>query len=93
MQGFGNTKNIIDLEPIVDKWKTFNFDVYVANNGNDFSCLDHTFNKIDFKNAKPKCIIAKTTKGNGVSYMENKMEWHYLPMSDEQFQQAIKENQ
>jgi transketolase len=93
LQGFGNTKNIIDLEPIVDKWKTFNFDVYVANNGNDFSCLDHTFNKIDFKNAKPKCIIAKTTKGNGVSYMENKMEWHYLPMSDEQFQQAIKENQ
>jgi transketolase len=58
-----------------------------------FNSLEDTFNQLDFNNNKPKCIIANTTKGNGVSYMENKMEWHYLPMSDEQFQQAIKENQ
>ena len=93
LQGFGRTTDVFDLEPLVDKWESFNFDVYVATNGNDFNCLEDTFNQLDFNNNKPKCIIANTTKGNGVSYMENKMEWHYLPMSDEQFQQAIKENQ
>ena len=92
LQGFGKTADIADLEPLVDKWKSFNFDVYVADNGNDFKSLGNTFDKLDFNNNKPKCIIANTTKGYGVSYMENKMEWHYLPMSDEQYKQAIKEN-
>ena len=93
LQGFGTTADVLDLEPLVDKWKSFNFDVYVADNGNDFKSLWNTFDKLDFNNnKKPKCIIANTTKGSGVSYMENKMEWHYLPMSDEQYKQAIKEN-
>lgn len=92
LQGFGRTTDVLDLEPLVDKWESFNFDVYTANNGNDFSCLEKTFKQIDFNNAKPKCIIARTTKGNSVSFMENKLEWHYLPMSDEQYKQAIKEN-
>ena len=38
---------------------------------------------------KPTVIIAKTIKGKGVSYMENRMEWHYLPMKPEQFEMAI----
>jgi transketolase len=93
LQGFGRTSDVLDLESLVDKWKSFNFEVYTAENGNDFSCLEKTFKQIDFNNEKPKCIIARTTKGNSVSYMENKLEWHYLPMSDEQYQQAMKENQ
>ena len=92
LQGFGKTGDIADLEPLADKLKSFKFDVYVAPDGNDFNSLEHTFNQLDFTNKKPKCIIANTTKGSGVSYMENKMEWHYLPMSDEQYKQAIKEN-
>lgn len=93
LQGFGRTADVIDLEPLVDKWNSFNFDVYIANNGNDFSCLEQTFKSINYNNPKPKCIIAKTIKGHSVSFMENKMEWHYLPMSEEQYQQAIEENQ
>jgi transketolase len=93
LQGFGSSSDILNLEPLVDKWKSFNFDVYIADNGNDYSCLEETFKQLDFSNEKPKCIIAKTTKGNSVSYMENKMEWHYLPMSEEQYQKAIMENQ
>jgi transketolase len=92
LQGFGRTRDVLDLEPLVDKWVSFNFDVYVADKGNSFSCLEQTFKQIDYNNTMPKCIIARTIKGNGVSYMENKMEWHYLPMSDEQYQQAMKEN-
>ena len=92
LQGFGNSNEVINLEPIIDKWRAFNFDVIVADNGNDFESINRAFESITKYNSnKPKCIIAKTTKGKGVSYMENKMEWHYLPMSDDQYFQALEE--
>ena len=40
-------------------------------------------------NGKPKVIIAHTVKGKGVSYMENKLEWHYLPMTPAQYEEAV----
>ena len=86
LQGFGKMEDVLNLEPLIDKWKAFNFDVEIAKNGNDFESLNNAFEKLEIRNSnKPKCIIAKTTKGNAVSYMENKMEWHYLPMNDEQY--------
>ena len=92
LQGFGKMDEVLNLEPISDKWKAFNFDVEIAENGNDFSSLHTAFEKLEQRNSQnPKCIIARTTKGSGVSYMEDKMEWHYLPMSDEQFKLAIDE--
>jgi transketolase len=41
--------------------------------------------------AEPRCVIARTVKGHGVSYMENRVEWHYLPMKDEHYAQALSE--
>lgn len=90
IQAFGNSKDVINLESLKNKWEAFNFEVVVVENGNDFESLSESFKKLDnLKSSKPKCIIAKTTKGSGISYMENKMEWHYLPMNDEQFKSAI----
>lgn len=92
LQGFGKSQDILDLEPFENKWKAFGFDTVVAEDGNDFDSLNDAFSKVDSNNSeKPKCIIAHTLKGCGVSYMENAMEWHYLPMSEEQFQTALKE--
>lgn len=92
LQGFGKSKEVMDLEPLAGKWKAFNFETVVAKNGNDFGSLARSFKELSSrKSRKPKCIIAKTTKGSGVSYMENKMEWHYLPMSDEQYITALKD--
>jgi len=92
LQGFGSMEEVINLEPFNEKWKAFNFDVEIAENGNDFESLHKAFEKLEKRNSnKPKCIIANTTKGSGVSYMENKLEWHYLPMSDEQFKIAMDE--
>jgi len=92
LQGFGESKEVINLEPFADKWKAFNFEVQIAENGNDFDSLQIAFDKINKNNSdKPKCIIAKTTKGSGVSYMENKLEWHYLPMNEAQYSQALHE--
>jgi len=92
LQGFGKSEEVLNLEPLTDKWKSFNFDVVVAENGNNPGSLHSAFEVLRNLNSyNPKCIIAKTVKGNGVSFMENRMEWHYLPMTDEQYLQALKE--
>ena len=92
LQGFGVSKDIIDMDPMRKKWEAFNFEVFECGNGNEFESLDAAFREIGAsKSDKPKCIIAKTTKGSGISFMENKFEWHYLKLTEEQYQQAIKE--
>ncbi len=96
LQGFGRSADVCDLEPLVDKWRAFGFDTVVVENGNDFASLAQAH--ASFKSetgvaGRPKIILAHTTKGHGVSYMQNKMEWHYLPMSEDQFRQAVQENQ
>jgi transketolase len=92
LQGFGTSDEILNLEPLAEKWRSFNFDVALAENGNDFSSIDFSFKTLESSNSdKPKCIIARTVKGNGVSFMEDKMEWHYLPMNDDQYTRALNE--
>jgi len=90
VQGIGYTKNILNLEPIVDKWTSFGFAVAVADDGNDFGSLSRAHEAVK-NSAEPRCIIARTVKGHGISYMENRVEWHYLPMKDEQYAQALSE--
>ena len=90
IQGLGHTKDILNLEPIVDKWRTFGFAVAVADNGNDFGNLASAYEAVQNSDA-PRCIIARTVKGHGVSYMSNRVEWHYLPMRDDQYAQALSE--
>jgi transketolase len=91
LQGIGYTKDILNLEPIADKWRAFGFAVAVAENGNDFASLARAHEQLQGAPG-PRCVIARTVKGHGVSYMQNRMEWHYLPMKDEQFHQALQEN-
>ncbi len=93
LQGFGSSSDVLNLEPLADKLKSFNLDVAVVSDGNDFSNIHSVFSDLagTTNHSKPKCIIAKTTKGCGVSYMENNMEWHYLSMNQEQYELAIKE--
>lgn len=93
LQGFGRSRDVLCLEPLAEKWRAFNFEVVEASGGNDFNSLLNAFEKVEGCNSgKPKCIIAKTVKGCGVSFMENKMEWHYLPMSEDQYKTAIYES-
>lgn len=93
LQGFGKTKDVLNMDPLGKKWGAFNFDVATAADGNDFAAIDAAFRKLELKRTgRPKCVVANTTKGSGVSYMENKMEWHYLPMSGAQYRTALKEN-
>lgn len=92
IQGIGYTRDILKLEPIADKWRAFGFAVAVADNGNDFTSLAQAHEHLR-EAIGPRCIIARTVKGHGVSYMRDRIEWHYLPMNDEHYSQALTENQ
>ena len=86
-QSFGMTNDVINQESIVDRWKSFGWDVFEVD-GHNFLELIDAFNE---HQSKPKVIIAHTVKGKGVSFMENKFEWHYKSPNQEQYDLAIRE--
>ena len=87
IQSFGRTNEVINQEPIIDKWKAFGWDV-IEVNGHNFNELITAFNT---PQNKPKVIISHTVKGKGISFMEDKLEWHYKSPDEEQLETALKE--
>jgi len=87
LQGFGKTTDIASLEPLADKIRPFGLDVREIDGHNPLE-MASVFKS---ESEVPKMIILRTVKGHGVSFMEGRMEWHYLPLSDEQYIQAVKE--
>lgn len=87
-QGFGAIKNVLNLEPLADKWRAFNWSVKEID-GHDHPQIYDTLINTPFEKGKPSVIIAHTVKGKGVSFMENQLEWHYKSPNDEQLAQAI----
>ena len=88
IQGFGRTEDVLTLEPFAKKWSAFGFDVRECD-GHDFGALHAALAGESF--ARPRCIIARTVKGKGVSFMENTVDWHYWPMNEAQYGQAVAE--
>lgn len=73
------------------KFEAFGFDMYEIDGHNMKEIVD-TLDRIRMtKNGKPKCILANTVKGKGVSYMENECGWHGVAPNEEQYRQAMKE--
>jgi transketolase len=87
LQGFGETNKVINQENMAARWQVFGWDVYEVN-GHDADELEGVFR---INSDQPKVVIAHTVKGKGVSYMENRLEWHYKSPNDEQYKQAIAE--
>jgi transketolase len=87
IQSFGRTNEVINQEPIVDRWKSFGWQVLEVDG--------HNFNElIDALNSpqdKPKVIISHTVKGKGISFMEDSLEWHYKSPDKDQLEIALKE--
>lgn len=86
LQGFGTTKEVADLGSLADKFKIFGVDTIEVDGHDPKQILAALQN-----NSSLKAVVAKTMKGKGASFMENKMEWHYLPMTKDQFLQATEE--
>lgn len=87
LQGFGTTANVASMSPLVDKLKGFDVDIHSIS-GHDLQSLREA---ISGPSTRPKVIVMDTTKGRGISFMENRMEWHYLPLTEAQYQQAMGE--
>lgn len=71
----GLTEDIISLEPYKDKWEAFRWEVKEID-GHNFVEIVSTLRTVPFKKEKPSLIISNTTKGKGISYMENNPDWH-----------------
>jgi transketolase len=87
LQGFGCTSDVASMSPLWDRLKSFDVDLQVTD-GHDpdairaaLSCEKNRF----------RIIVLRTVKGHGVSFMENRMEWHYLPLKEDQCRIAIEE--
>ena len=90
IQALGYTKNIINLEPLSKRWSSFGWAVSEID-GHDYSQIFKVFDKIPFSTGKPNIIIAHTVKGKGISFMEDKLLWHYRSPNDEEYEMALKE--
>jgi len=89
MQGMGDCKDATAIYPLVDKWKSFGFYVLDVQDGNDVEQLREAFAKE--RPGKPRCVIANTIKGKGVSFMENNILWHFRDPQGECYEKAIAE--
>lgn len=89
LQGFGNTEEVLGVSADKNKWEAMGFEV-VEVDGHNVAQIHHQIKLFKaIKNGIPKLLIANTVKGKGVSYMENKLEWHYLPMKLENYEIAM----
>lgn len=91
-QQTGATAEVMPTEPIADKWHAFGWHVQEIHGHNVAQILD-ALDRADEVHARPSIIIARTTKGKGVSFMEYDHNWHGMSPNQDQFQQALAELQ
>jgi transketolase len=78
------------MEPLAQKWAAFGFAVREIN-GHDIAALAALFDSLPFEPGKPNLVIAHTTKGKGVSFIEGRAEWHHHVPSEAEYHQAMRE--
>ena len=91
LQYDGATEQIMALRSLADKFSSFGFEVFTVD-GHHMGALHVVFTQATgHRDGRPKVIVADTVKGKGVSFMENKREWHHSRLSKEQYEQAVAE--
>ena len=88
LQQGARTEDTNRLEPLSDRWRAFGWDV-VTCDGHDHAALYEAFTAPH--PGKPRCVIANTIKGKGVSFIEDRVEWHHKVPTQEQIELALKE--
>ncbi|MFT7835678.1 transketolase [Saccharothrix sp. BKS2] len=87
-QALGPTNQVLDLEPLVPRWEAFGWSAQEVD-GHDVGALRAALDSVDSTSSRPHVIIARTTAGSGVSFMEDRVAWRYWPLSDEQYATAV----
>jgi len=90
IQGFGSVKEVLDLSPMAEKWRAFNWAVREID-GHDHGQIADVLMAAPFEENRPSVIIAHTIKGKGVSFMEDQLVWHYKAPNDDQLREALAE--
>ena len=91
LQISGTTEYVMSHEDLAARWASFNWNVIEVENGCDLDELDAAFEAAKNCKGKPSVIIAKTTKGYGVSFMENLPVWHHKVPTEEEYNLAMEE--
>jgi len=89
-QSFGRTNEVLNLEPLTDKWKAFNWNVCEVD-GHSFPQIHKAFESLKMVKKQPKVIIAHTVKGKGLSIIEDKNDYHYKTPRGSELKIAHKE--
>ena len=84
------TESTVALDPRADRWRAFGW-AGAEVDGHDHAALLDIFGRLPLEPGKPTCVIAHTVKGKGVSFMENRAEWHHKVPSREQLASALEE--
>lgn len=90
LQSFGRVDEVLRLEPFEAKWQAFRWATRTVD-GHDLEAVRLALEAIPFEPGRPSVILAHTVKGKGVSFMEDKLEWHYRSPSAEQLRIAMEE--
>ncbi|MGZ3871220.1 MAG: transketolase [Bacteriovorax sp.] len=90
-QAMGRCESVLNMESFRDKFEAFNFEALECD-GHDTEALEkNLLILVNSQSSKPKALIARTTKGKGVSFMENDNIWHYTRLNPETYQKALSE--
>lgn len=89
-QALGYTDKVLSLHPMAERWRAFGWDVHEVD-GHDPAALKAAVAGLDTNSGPPHVFIARTVFGKGVSYMQGQIKWHYWPMSDAEYKQALQE--
>ena len=90
LQQGDRTETTIQLEPLADRWRAFGWSV-VDVDGHDVEALMAMLGALPKEPGRPTCVIARTNKGRGVSFIEDRVEWHHRVPTDEELAAALRE--
>lgn len=90
IQSLGRVEEVLELEPLTDKFRAFRWAVHEVD-GHNVDALQEMLQALPFDGGRPSILIAHTTKGKGVSYMEDELQWHYRSPKQDQLRQALEE--
>jgi transketolase len=89
-QALGYTRDVLNLDPLSDRFAAFGWDVMEVD-GHDTEALTERIVGLDVVAGPPHLLLANTTFGKGVSFMEGQIAWHYWPLNEDQYAQAVSE--
>jgi transketolase len=87
-QALDHTHRVLDLSPLEARWAAFGWQTQVVD-GHDLGQLTQALSSVS-SNA-PRVVVARTVFGKGVSFMEGQIKWHYMPMNDDEYRQAVEQ--